>query len=106
MLGCLLVDVRVTTVGMLGDGRSISFKSPMPYTNEPPPTTQKKLTNHSEDKAREVLGATDLNGDGVISYEEFKVRARLYAFGVFIGGCRLIFMVVVSGWVAGWVGGV
>ena len=29
----------------------------------------------SEEHAREVLGDIDVNGDGVISYEEFKVRA-------------------------------
>lgn len=29
----------------------------------------------SEEKAHEVLGAIDLNGDGAISYDEFKVRA-------------------------------
>lgn len=28
----------------------------------------------SEEKARELLGAIDLNGDGAISYDEFKVR--------------------------------
>lgn len=48
-------------------------------------TTQ---TKHSEDKAREVLGATDLNGDGAISYDEFKVL--FVCVWLFLGVCVVL----------------
>lgn len=53
---------------------------------------------HSEDKAREVLGATDLNGDGAISYDEFKVRFQMVLSGLGVG------LMCPIGWLVGWAG--
>jgi Ca2+-binding EF-hand superfamily protein len=39
--------------------------------------THTRNDEDSEEKAREVLGSTDLNGDGAISYDEFKASRNL-----------------------------